>query len=90
MVSRSSAQLWLPSEHRLPANRNHTDIVKFASPVDGMYQTVVKYMTEFIGMWRIRSSGRLNEYQTLIFFKPSILCWNVSCLRSIILIRKIS
>lgn len=49
MVERFSAQLYLPSEHRIPVSKNHSDIVKFASRVDVTYQTVVKHMKECIG-----------------------------------------
>jgi len=48
MVQRFSAQLYLPSEHRIPVGKNHTDIVKFASQVDTTYQTVVNYMKDCI------------------------------------------
>jgi hypothetical protein len=49
MVQRSSALLNLPYEDRIPATKNHTDIVKFATPADGLYLTVIKYMKECIG-----------------------------------------
>jgi len=49
MVKTFSAQLFLPREHRLPIERNHTDMVKFSSVVDTTYQTVVHHMEKCIG-----------------------------------------
>jgi hypothetical protein len=49
MVQRFSAQLYLQFEERVPVDKNHTDIVKFASPADTAYQTVVKHMKDCIG-----------------------------------------
>jgi hypothetical protein len=50
MVKEFSAQLYLSFEYRIPINKNHTDMVKFASPVDSEYLSVVAHMKEFIGM----------------------------------------
>jgi len=49
MVKTFSAQLFLPREHRLPIERNHTDMVKFPSAVDTTYETVVHHMEKCIG-----------------------------------------
>jgi len=49
MVQRLSAQLHLSIENRVPVNKNHTDMVKFASPVDPTYLSVVTHMKECIG-----------------------------------------
>lgn len=49
MVQGYSAQLFLPLEHRLPVNKNHTDIVKFDPHVDLTYQSVVHHMNACIG-----------------------------------------
>ena len=49
MVRPLSAQLYLPSEQRIPVKKNHSDIVKFATRVDVTYQTVVKHLRECIG-----------------------------------------
>jgi hypothetical protein len=46
MVKKVSAQLHIPGEHRLPVERNHTDLVKFPTRVDTTYQTVVYYMKQ--------------------------------------------
>jgi hypothetical protein len=48
MVKKSSAQLFWPSEHRVPVGRNHTDMVKFSSSEDATYRTVVTNMTECV------------------------------------------
>jgi hypothetical protein len=48
MVKKNSAQLFWPSEHRVPVGRNHTDMVKFCSSEDATYQTVVTHMTECV------------------------------------------
>jgi len=48
MVKKNSAQLFWPSEHRIPVGRNHTDMVKFCSSDDATYQTVVTQMTKCV------------------------------------------
>jgi hypothetical protein len=48
MVKKDSAQLFWPSEHRIPVRNDHTDMVKFASQVDDVYQTVVTHMDECV------------------------------------------
>ncbi|KAF8535735.1 hypothetical protein BDD12DRAFT_326423 [Trichophaea hybrida] len=48
MVQRFSAQLFIPSERRIPVRKNHTDMVKFAAPVDATYRTVVRHMKDCI------------------------------------------
>jgi len=48
MVRNNSAQLFWPSEHRIPVGRNHTDMVKFFSSEDATYRTVVTRMTECV------------------------------------------
>lgn len=49
MVKKFSAQLFLPREHRLSIERNHTDMVKFSSVVDTTYQAVVHHMEKCVG-----------------------------------------
>jgi len=49
MVQRLSAQLHLVFEHRVPVNKNHTDMVKFASPVDPTYLSIVYHMKDCVG-----------------------------------------
>ena len=46
MVERLSAQLYFPKESRHPVKSNHTDLVKFVSPQDKSFQTVVTRMGE--------------------------------------------
>ncbi|KAF8539839.1 hypothetical protein BDD12DRAFT_805016 [Trichophaea hybrida] len=46
MVKKVSAQLYLPDEHRLPVERNHTELVKFPTREDSTYQTVVYYIKQ--------------------------------------------
>ena len=46
MVKKVSAQLYMPGEHRIPVERNHTELVKFPTRVDSTYQTVVFYMKQ--------------------------------------------
>jgi len=60
MVKEFSAQLHLQFGPRIPVNKNHTDIVKFDSPVDSTYQKVVKHMNECIGecLGMVRSTTR--------------------------------
>ena len=48
MVKNNSAQLFWPSEHRVPVESNHTDMVKFCSSEDATYRTVVSHMTECV------------------------------------------
>jgi hypothetical protein len=48
MVKNNSAQLFWPSEYRIPVGRNHTDMVKFSSSEDATYRTVVTRMTECV------------------------------------------
>ncbi|KAF8533477.1 hypothetical protein BDD12DRAFT_760777 [Trichophaea hybrida] len=48
MVKRVSAQLYIPTEQRVPVEANHTNIVKFASAEDRTYQTVVRYLKEWV------------------------------------------
>jgi len=49
MVQRFSAQLYLPDGFQIPVNKNHTDMVKFDSPVDPTYKTVVKHLKGCLG-----------------------------------------
>ena len=46
MVKKFSAQLYLPNEYRIPVPHNHTNMVKFLSPSDGTYRTVVTRIKE--------------------------------------------
>lgn len=48
MVKKISAQLHLPNESRIPVPRNHSDMVKFLSPSDLVYMTVVRHLKECI------------------------------------------
>ena len=49
MVQRLSAQLYLPKECRYPVHSSHADMVKFNSPRNKAFQTVVTIMEEGIG-----------------------------------------
>jgi hypothetical protein len=49
MVKGFSAQLYLSFEHRIPVDKDHTNIVKFDSQVESTYQTVVTHMKDCIG-----------------------------------------
>jgi len=49
VVERLSAQLYLPRESRHPVNSNHVDLVKFSSPRDGSFQSVVTILGGVIG-----------------------------------------
>lgn len=44
-----AAQLYLPYEDRIPVNKNHTDMIKFASRSDMTYRIVVRHMAMCIG-----------------------------------------
>jgi hypothetical protein len=48
MVKRFSAQLYIPIEERVPVEENHTNMVKFASEEDRTYQTVLRYLKEWV------------------------------------------
>jgi hypothetical protein len=48
MVKRFSAQLYIPTEHRVPVHKDHTNMVKFASATDPTYQTVVRHLHEWV------------------------------------------
>jgi hypothetical protein len=48
MVNRFSAQLYIPTEQRVPVEENHTNMVKFASAEDRTYRTVVRYLKEWV------------------------------------------
>jgi hypothetical protein len=47
-VAKTSAQLFWPSEHRIPVGRKHTEMVKFSSGEDATYRSVVTRMTECV------------------------------------------
>ena len=49
MVQRLSAQLYLPEESRYAVSSNHTDLVKFDSPREKAFQTVVIGIEDVIG-----------------------------------------
>jgi hypothetical protein len=57
MVKNNSAQLFWPSEHRVPVARSHTDMVKFSSGEDATYRTVVIRMTKCVDLARSNASG---------------------------------
>jgi hypothetical protein len=57
MVKNNSAQLFWPSEHRVPVARSHTDMVKFSSGEDATYRTVVTRMTKCVDLVRSNASG---------------------------------
>lgn len=46
MVKNISALLYVQQEHRFSVAENHTNMVKFMSPVDLTYLTVVHHMKE--------------------------------------------
>jgi hypothetical protein len=48
MVKKISAQLFLPNEHRIPVQHNHTDMVKYIASTDSTYQTVVKHIRDCV------------------------------------------
>jgi hypothetical protein len=48
MVKRFSAQLFVPTERRVPVHKDHTNMVKFASKEDPTYRTVVRYLQEWV------------------------------------------
>ena len=49
MVQRLSAQLYLPGEIRYPIHSSHTEMVKFDSPQNKAFQTVVTGIKKNIG-----------------------------------------
>ncbi|KAF8543181.1 hypothetical protein BDD12DRAFT_874965 [Trichophaea hybrida] len=48
MVSRFSAQLFVPTERRVPVEENHSNMVKFASAEDRTYRTVLRYVKGWV------------------------------------------
>jgi hypothetical protein len=48
MVKRFSALLYIPNEQRVPVEKNHLNIVKFASAQDPTYRTVVGYLKTWV------------------------------------------
>jgi hypothetical protein len=48
MVKRFSAQLFIPNEERVPANANHSNMVKFASAQDQTYKTVLRHLKKWV------------------------------------------
>ncbi|KAF8537497.1 hypothetical protein BDD12DRAFT_982128, partial [Trichophaea hybrida] len=48
MVKKNSALLFLPFEDRIPVQKNHRELTKMDSRVDGTYQTVVERMNAFV------------------------------------------
>jgi hypothetical protein len=48
MVSHFSAQLYVPTEKRVPVEENHSNMVKFASAEDRTYRTIVRYMKGWV------------------------------------------
>lgn len=56
-----SALTFLQCEHRIPVNKKHTEIVKFATPVDQTYQTAVTHLNECIRVCeQLRNLAELN------------------------------
>jgi len=53
MVKRLSAQLYIPTEQRVPVEQIHTNMVKFASAEDPTYLTVVRYLKGWIDSYGI-------------------------------------
>ena len=49
MVQRLSAQLYLPKESRYPVHSSRSDLVKFNSPQNEAFQTVVTTMEKAFG-----------------------------------------
>ncbi|KAI5848046.1 hypothetical protein BZA05DRAFT_118723 [Tricharina praecox] len=50
MVTKDSAQLFLPNEQRIPVSSNHSDIVKFPDPSNETYRSVVTQIKMCIDM----------------------------------------
>ena len=48
MVYRFSAQLYIPTEQRVPVEQSHSNMVKFSSAEDRTYRTVVRYLKEWV------------------------------------------
>jgi len=48
MVNRFSAQLFIHNEERVPANANHSNMVKFATAQDPTYQTVQRHLKNWV------------------------------------------
>jgi hypothetical protein len=57
MVKKNSAQLGWPSEHRVPVERSHNDMVRFPSSEDATYRTIVTRMTECVNTILATSRG---------------------------------
>lgn len=49
MVHRLSSQLYLPNEIRIPIISNHTDMVKFDSPEEETFHTIVARLGDCLG-----------------------------------------
>jgi hypothetical protein len=59
VVNRFSAQLYIPTEERVPIEENHMNMVKFASAEDRTYRIVVRHLKEWVntitesyGIWQ--------------------------------------
>jgi hypothetical protein len=48
MVERFSAQLYVPTELRVPVEKDHTNMVKFATAEDPTYRTVVRHLQGWV------------------------------------------
>jgi len=61
MAKSNRAQLFWPSEHRIPVQRNHTDMVIFNSGEDATYRTVVTHMTECVNNLATFHANKLKQ-----------------------------
>jgi hypothetical protein len=56
MVTKPSAQLYSPGEHRVAVPSNHTDMVKFMSAADSTYKKVETFIQDTLDKIQQRSS----------------------------------
>jgi hypothetical protein len=47
-LTRTSAQLFMQNEQRIPISKNHSDLVKFHTKADAAYQSVVTHLSRHI------------------------------------------
>lgn len=51
MVQKTSAQCSMPGEVPIPIDSNHSDMVKFSSPEERAFRSVIKYMESLVGAY---------------------------------------
>ena len=73
MVKNNSAQLCWPSEHRVPVDRNHTDMVKFCSSEDATYRTVVTHMAGYVN--NLATSRGMRQMAPILEISGLINIW---------------